>query len=582
MAAKKRYGSDLIVDILKQYDFDFVSLNPGSTFRGLHDSLVNYGGNQKPEMIECCHEEIAVGIAHGYAKARGKPMLAILHNVVGLLHGAMAIYYAYLDRVPVIIIGATGPMDITRRRPRIDWIHTALLQGNAIREYVKWDDQPYSMESMPDSFARAYRVAMTEPKGPVYVCYDVSLQEDPLEKDIPLPDVRKVAVPSLIQADRPALDKAAELLLRAQNPVVIAGYLGRNPQAVDKLVELAELLALPVMDMNNRFNFPNIHPLDLTESEDLLRSADLIFSLDVRDLYGTLTTLDPVSRRTTYVVPPNCKIVEVGFGDLEISSWSQDFQKLQEVELSILADTSAALPELIKRCRPELESNAAKKKEIERRFTKLSRQHETLREAWREEAHKDWEKKPMTTARLACEIWEVIKDEDWVLTANTLRGWARKLWDWDKPYRHPGKSLGTATQIGISLGVALAYKGTDKLVVDIQPDGDLLFDAAALWTAAYYRIPLLIVMYNNRSYYNDWEHQIRIARQRNTPVERAYIGMELDNPAPDFAKLAQSFGWYAEGPIEDGSQVGDALRRAIRVVRQERRPALIDTVTQYR
>jgi acetolactate synthase-1/2/3 large subunit len=533
-------------------------------------------------MIECCHEEIAVGIAHGYAKACGKPMLTILHNVVGLLHGVMAIYYAYLDRIPLIIVGATGPMDTTRRRPRTDWIHTAMIQGNAVREFVKWDDQPYTVESIPDSFARAYRVAMTEPKGPVYVCYDVTLQEDPLEREIGFPDLNRVAVPSPIQADGAALDKASELLLRARNPVVVAGYLGRNPRTVDTLVELAELLALPVMDMNNRFNFPNIHPLDLTGSEKHLTSADLVLSLDVRDLNRPLTKLDRVSRRTTYITPQGCKIVEMGFSDLEISSWSQDFQKLQEVDLSILADTSVGLPELMRRCRKKLEGNAEKKKEIKRRFERLSREHEDLRRRWRDEAQKGWDKKPMTTARLAWEIWEVVKDEDWVLTANTLQDWARKLWDWDKPYRHPGKSLGTATQIGISLGVALAYKGTDKLVIDIQPDGDLLFDASALWVAAYHKIPLLIVMYNNRAYYNDWEHQIRIARERNTPVERAYIGMEIDNPPPDFAKLAQSFGWYAEGPIEDGSQVRDALKRAIQVIKKETTPALVDTVTQYR
>lgn len=200
MPANKRYGSDLIVDLFKMYNFEYASLNPGSSFRGLHDSMVNYGKNVKPEMIECCHEEIAVGIAHGYAKACGKPMLTILHNVVGLLHGAMAIYYAYLDRVPMIIIGATGPMDLSRRRPFIDWIHTAMIQGNAIREFVKWDDQPYTIESVPDSFARACRVAETEPKGPVYICYDVTLQEDPLEKEIPLSRLEKVAPPSSIQA----------------------------------------------------------------------------------------------------------------------------------------------------------------------------------------------------------------------------------------------------------------------------------------------------------------------------------------------------------------------------------------------
>src|SRR5512136_2867893 len=225
---KKRYSSDLVVDVIKQYDFGYVSFNPGSSFRGLNDSLVHYGGNVKPEIIECPHENTAVGIAHGYAKVKEKPMLAILHNLVGLLHGTMAIYYAYTDRVPMVIAGATGPMDIAKRRPHIDWIHTALVQGNAIRDYVKWDDQPYSISSVPESFARAYRIANTEPKGPTYICFDVPTLEDPQERDVPLLDVNKVMPPTPAQADFSALERAADLLVRAQNPVVIAGYLGRN------------------------------------------------------------------------------------------------------------------------------------------------------------------------------------------------------------------------------------------------------------------------------------------------------------------------------------------------------------------
>ena len=116
-------------------------------------------------MMLCQHEETAVQIAHGYAKASGKPMVAILHNLVGLLHSNMAIYYAYIDRAPVFIVGATGPMDETKRRPRIDWIHTAQGQGEAVRDYTKWDYQPHTIDGVPESFARAYAVMMTAAAG---------------------------------------------------------------------------------------------------------------------------------------------------------------------------------------------------------------------------------------------------------------------------------------------------------------------------------------------------------------------------------------------------------------------------------
>jgi len=577
--AYEKYGSDVVVDMMRAYKIPYVSLNPGATFRGLHDSLVNYGKNEMP-MITCCHEEIAVEIAHGYAKASGKPMVAIVHDVVGLLHSCLAIFYAYLDRVPVLIMGATGPMDYTRRRPQIDWIHTANIQGNAIRDYVKWDDQPYNAASIPESFARAYRVMMTEPKGPVYLCWDAGIQEDKLTQEIRIPNVERLMPPAPIQGDLRALEKAAEMLIAAENPVILTDYTGRNPESFYNLVKLAELLAVPVLDFNRRLNFPTNHPLNLTGS-DIIEKADLILSLDMRDLYGPLVKLDKITRKTVYRILKDCKIIDIGFADLNISKWSQDFMQLQEVDLHIAADTLVALPQLILMCEQILGKNGKKREEIRKRFEEHKRTHETLRAGWREEVKKNWNAKPMSLPRLAHEIWQVIKDEDWVLTANTLEEWTLKLWDFDKHYRHPGKSLGTSTQIGISTGVALAHRGTGRLVVDIQPDGDLMFDPGTLWIGVHDKIPMLAVMYNNRAYYNDWEHQIRMAKLRGTPVERAHIGMDMDDPAPDIAAMAKAMGWYAEGPIERPGDIAPALGRAIERVKAGQ-PALLDTITRKR
>jgi acetolactate synthase-1/2/3 large subunit len=258
-----------------------------------------------------------------------------------------------------------------------------------------------------------------------------------------------------------------------------------------------------------------------------------------------------------------------------------DYGRYQETALSILADTSLAVPALADLVAERVTRSSAKQDEIGARRAQITLRHTAAVTRWQEQARQDWDATPMTTGRLALEIWDAIKDEDWVLTANTLRDWVPKLWDVDEWYRHPGKELGTATQIGISLGVALAHKGTGRLVVDIAPDGDLMFDAGALWVAAKHEIPMLVVMFNNRAYYNDWEHQIRMARQRGTPMDRANIGMDMRGPAPDFAGLARSMGWYAEGPIEDGRELGAALCRAIKEVK-EGKPALVDAITRFR
>jgi len=573
----QKYGSDVIVDLLQAFGIEYVALNPGATYRGLHDSLVNYGGG-KPEIILCTHEKVAVNVAHGYAKTTGRPMGAIVHDVVGLLHSTMGVYYAHLDRIPLLLLGATGPLDRRRRRPAIDWIHTAQVQGEAVRNFTKWDDQPATVADFPNSFARAYRIATTEPAGPVYLCYDAGLQEDALDAPIAIDGVVGAARPTPVQADPAALAKAADLIAGAKRPVIVTEFTGRHPDAVPELVGLAEEIAAAVVDLHGRVNIPNRHPLNLSGG-DALKDADLVIALDVGDLHRALSELDRDSaeRVKRSRVPAGTPVVDIGLSELRQSQWAEDRGEFQPVTLSIVADTRLALPALraLVRERSAAGDRAARRKEI-------GAAHRALRDKWAREAQTDWAASPMTAARLALEIWDAIKGEDWVLTANTLEDWTFRLWDFDSPKRHPGRSFGTGTQIGVSLGVGLAYRGTDTVVVDVQPDGDLMYDPGALWTAANSRIPLLVVMYNNRAYYNDFEHQIRVAGHRGTPVENARVGQEIDDPAPDFAALAKSFGWYAEGPIADPDAAGPAIKRALAHVKEKRMPALVDTIVRRR
>ncbi|HXF53070.1 MAG TPA: thiamine pyrophosphate-binding protein [Hyphomicrobiaceae bacterium] len=574
------WQSDVIVDLIKQYEFPYITLNPGASFRGLHDSLVNYGGND-PQMMLCNHEEIAVQIAHGYAKATGKPMIAIVHNLVGLLHSNLAVYYAYIDRVPIFIIGATGPMDEKKRRPHIDWTHSALVQGNAVRDYIKWDYQPTSIHGVPESFARAYSVMMTEPKGPIYMCYDAALQEEPLTEKVELPPKNAVRAPAPMMPDPAALEAIADKLVKSENPLLMAEYVGRRQGGFESMVELAETVGAPVWDMGESLCFPNRHPLSHSLDKSIFKDRDLIVGLDVRDYEKQTHVLNSTKRTLERLPPADCDYVEIGFGELGISKWSFDYCRMQPCSVRAIGDTTLGIPALTRLCKERIANDPKLKSRIAERTKALSRRHEETWARWQEEARQNWNAKPMTTARLAHEVWEVIKDEDWVLTAVTMKNQVRKQWNFDKAYRHPGDGLGTATQIGISLGVALAHKGTGRVVVDLQPDGDLMFDAGSLWVAAKYQIPILIVMYNNRAYYNDWEHQIRMAKLRGTDEKKAHIGMDLFDPAPDFGALARSMGVWGEGPIEDPKDVRPALLRALEVVKSGK-PALVDTVTQHR
>ena len=577
---KERWGGDVIVDMLHRYKLPYAALNPGASYRGLHDSIVNYGGNL-PHMMLCQHEETAVQIAHGYAKASGTPMVAILHNLVGLLHANMAVYYAYIDRAPIFIVGATGPMDETKRRPRIDWIHSAQSQGQAVRDYTKWDYQPTTVDGVPEAMARAYSVMMSEPRGPVYLCFDAWLQEQKLEHVVPLPPKGYQDVPSRLAPDPQALEKAAQTLAQAKRPVILTEYAGRDPQGFHDLVALAEALGAPVYDLNQRLNFPGCHPLNLSMDKTMFEDADVVLCVDVRDWERPTTTLASTTRELVSLTPKGCQWIDIGFGDLNISAWAMDYQRLLYADQRIVADSLLAVPALTGLLKKLAKKDVAFAARVPRRTASTARKHKALRAGWAQEALLDRDDSPITLPRLASEVWAQIESEDWVLSAGTLEEWTRKLWNFDKPYRHAGKSLGTATQFGISLGVALAHRDAGRLVVDMQPDGDLMFDAGALWVAAKHRIPMLVVMYNNRAYFNDWEHQIRMAKQRGTPVDRAYIGMDLDDPPPDFASLARSMGWYAEGPIDQPGDVAAALKRAIAKVKAGQ-PALLDTITQKR
>ena len=580
-----QYGSDVVVDLMKAFDIEYAAFNPGATFRGIHDSIVNYGGNYKPEVIFCHHEEISVAIAHGYAKAKNKPMIAITHNMVGLQHASMAIFNAYIDRVPIMVLGGTGPMNSKRRRPRIDWIHTALVQGNQVRDYVKWDDQPYSLADVPDSFIRGYRIATTDPMAPIYINYDADIQEDALTAAMEIPDVTRYAAPAPTQANPEALRRAAEMLVSAQTPLIVADQLGRNPKAVTALVELAELLAIPVVDKGARFNFPSVHPLDATDgARDILQKADVILALDVGDLFGSLTTVSKQTRNSEYVTSSSVKIISVSMNDMLIHSWANDYQALQAVDVPMTADTAVAIPELTRLCRELLGNDAKKKSAIETRQKELADKHRTRRAKWRADAEAKGSQKDISTAWLALGVGEAIRREPWVLVNGTSNGWTRRLWDFTKPNQSLGGSGGAGLGYGpgASIGAALALKGSGNIAVAIQSDGDMLMTSSALWTAAKHRIPLLMVMHNNQSYYNSEEHGIEVAKFRNRPVENAGIGTHVDDPEIDFATMARSFGVSGEGPVRNPADLQPAIERGLKYVREKQLPYLVDVIAEPR
>ena len=580
--SRAQYGSDLMVEVLRDLGIKYIALNPGASYRGLHDSIVNFEPGKGPEIIMCTHEEIAVALANGYARATGEIMATGLHDIVGLQHACMAIFNAWCDRTPILNLGGGGPQSTTHRRST-DWVHTALVQGNMVREFVKYDDQPNSVDAVPESFLRAYRIAMTEPKGPVYVCLDTDVQEQKITSPMIVPDARLFRAPAGPGPNPESLRRVFQLLAEAQWLVIVAGEVGRNPKALPALLDLAEALGAPVIDSDGRYAFPSTHPLNLTTArEEALRNADVVLALDVPSLGVPLGPSVRERGNFAPVISPSCKVIHITLLDLERQSWVSDSMWLLPVHVPMAADTAVTLPPLLEQVRERLKSNGSAGRQIQERRAKIEAIYHEARKQSQAWIDKTWEEKPISQARLFGEINKRVQGQSWALVSAHGRRW-REAIEVTEPAHGIGGGRGGGVGYGLpsSIGAALGHKGSGRLCVAILGDGDFLMTSNALWTAAKYQIPLLVVVLNNRSYYNDEEHQERMARWRQRPVENKGIGIRIEDPAPDLAAIARALSVDGFGPITEPDQLGPALDKAIEIV-GDGKPAVVDVITQPR
>lgn len=578
-----RTGSDFMVDVIKSLGIEYICSNPGSSFRGLHESVINYGGNKNPEFITCLHEESSVGMAHGYAKIEGKPLGVFAHGTVGLQHAAMAVYNAYCDYVPVIVIGG-NIVDGTKRMPPVEWTHSVQDAAAMLRDFTKWDDLPASLPQFAESAVRAYKIAMTPPMMPVLLIADAELQENSLSLDA------KMRIPSLAlatppQGDSGAVAEASRLLAAAENPVLIVDRAARTAAGMALLVELAETLQAAVVDMGGRMNFPTRHPLNQTgRGYNEIANADVILGLELNDFWGSIHSFrDQMERTSRPITKPGAKLISISSTGLFFKSNYQNFQRYPEVDLDMAADAQATLPSLIESVKRQLD--AGRKSTLQDRGARLAAARQQTLQKARDAATYAWDASPISTARLCAELWAQIKGEDWSLvsTVNFVSRWPLKLWTFDKYYQFIGGSGGYGIGYGApsAVGAALANRKHGRLSVNIQCDGDLMYAPGVLWTAAHHRIPLLTVMHNNRAYHQEVMQVQIMADRHSRGIDRARIGTTMDNPGIDYAKLAQGLGLYAEGPISDPKDLGPALHRALEVVKGGE-PALVDVHTQPR
>jgi thiamine pyrophosphate-dependent acetolactate synthase large subunit-like protein len=543
------WGSDVVADTLRALDIPYIALNPGASYRGLHDSIVNYLGNETPQMLLCLHEEAAVAIAHGYAKVTGRAMAAAVHSNVGLFHATMAIFNAWCDRMPVVILGATGPVDAAKRRPWIDWIHTARDQGAIVRDYTKWDDQPASPAAAREALIRASWMANTAPMGPVYINLDAEMQEAKLSEPLAPIDVARYAPPAAPAAAAEQIEQAAVMLKAAKHPVMLVGRVSRSLDGWNHRVALAEALGAKVVtDLKIGCGFPTDHPLHagapasnalVPEAIEALKAADLILALDCVDLNGVL-------RGAFGFEVPKTKIISVS-ADFHIHrGWSMDYEALPPVDLLLPTTPDAAVPQLLAAL-----GGARPRKPAEVKKAETYQPSEG----------------PLRVDDLARSLRQAVGDRAVTFTHLPL-SWDGKVW----PFRHPLDYIGSEGGGGVgggpgnTVGAALALKGSGRIVIGICGDGDFMMGNTAVWTAVHYRIPLLIVVCNNRSFFNDELHQERVARIRNRPVENRWIGQRISEPDIDCSGVARAQGAVGFDPVKRQADLVPTFEKAIAAV----------------
>jgi len=560
-------GSDFMVDVLKTLNIEYLAANPGSTYESLHESLINYGNNQMPEFLTCTHEENAVAMAHGYYKIEGKPMMALIHGDIGLQHAGMAIYNAYCDRVPIFMV-VGNHADEAERGAGVQSIHSAQDLGAMVRDYTKWDDEPYSLGAFADSALRGYKFAMTPPMGPVLIVANNEIQAHPMPAERPrIPKLVMTAPPA---GDQAAVAEAARMLVAAERPLIQCERAVRTENGVKLLVELAETLQAPV-NSTERMNFPNRHPLAGNGGAGY--QPDVTLCLEVNDLLN-----EGRGARAR-----GAKTISISSTALMHKSNIQDFGHYVDIDLDIGADPEATLPYLIDACKKLI--TADRKRALADRGAKIAAAHLKARQQAVSDASFGWTASPVSLGRLAAELWPLVKNEDWsfVSPQGFFGNWPNRLWNMEKKYHYIGGQGAGGMGYGLpaSVGAALANRKYGRLSINVQTDGDFNYSPGVLWTAAHHKIPLLTIMHNNRGYHAEVMILERMASERARGQDRVHIGTKLWEPNINYAKMAEAYGMYGQGPITDPNDLAPALQRGLERVRKGE-PAMIDVVTQPR
>jgi acetolactate synthase-1/2/3 large subunit len=575
------YNSDAMAELLHRLDIDYVFLLPGSSYRGLHDSLVNYGRNHKPRMVLATHEQIAVSMAHGYAKASGRIGVCILHDLVGLMNGSMGIYNAFGDHSPVMVLGGSGPLDPADRR-WIDWLHCASTQSDIVKKYVKWTEEPTTAQWHLDAIAKAHKTALTSPRGPVYVTLDCGIQEQRIEGKLDIPDPKYFQAAPPTAANPQALEAAADALLAAKLPVIVCGRFGIDPATTKPLAELVELTGAVYRDDLGMVCMATAHPQNASGDRSIVTEADLVMAIDCRDLSSLLDSYTEHKENVgTGRLRAGRKVIDMSLNEMAPSSWSHFRGPQPLVDVQLNCDPLLGVRQLTEVVRQRLANDKATQGAADKRKTVAQERHRKIRAQQQEAAKKGWDDTPIRPARMVSELWNAVKDKNWMLAMRNQASFPEGIWQFpgSGSYLGPNGGGGVGYGPGAMAGAAIACRDAGRFCVGLMGDGDFVMSSGAIWSAVHNRAPMLLVINNNTTWGNDEKHQMHVAEDRKRPMENAWIGQRMVDPDINHTMVARGYGAWTAGPVFDPSELGDVFRQAVAEV-EKGAVAVVEVRTQ--
>ncbi|MFM1813973.1 MAG: hypothetical protein RLZ98_668 [Pseudomonadota bacterium] len=554
-------GGDAMLEGIRDLGVEYILSSPGTEWSSIWEAMANqiHQGKPGPKFMDCWHETLAVDIACGYTLSTGKMQAVLLHAGSGLLQGLMGVHGALIAGVPMLVI--SGESITYGEQPGFDpgrqWADNLSIVGGPqrlIEPLTKFACQTASPYTIYESIIRAGEMAQRTPVGPTYLSIPHEIMVAPWsmpEKPRPVPPAPKlVSAPSEIQ-------KVAQLIAKARNPVIVTEGAGRTPEAFEALVELCELAAIPVVEKPGAIfaNFPKDNPLH--QGHDF---APYWGETDLAIVIETRTPWYPPSKR-----PPNAVVVDID----EVPHRPYMAYQSHQADVYLEGDTATALTDVA----GALRSIGIDKGTVSARREKLAASHEALMEKRRAQRAAARKKTPIDPIWLCAALSETMPDDtiylDEVTTHTNL---IREHITWNRPQCLFTRQGGLGQGIGLSLGLKLA--NPDRPVVTLIGDGGFLYNPVlqSLGASRDFNLPIMIVIFNNKKYAAMQNMHKRMYPEGTAVDTETYFGTFINGP--DYVKVIEAFGGYGE-TVSDPEALPDAIRRAQKVV-GEGRTAILD------